>query len=589
MGTWRYNMVYGALVLAVMGLGVRLALLVQGGQGRAEQLAERQQRMVTPLPGRPGSVFARTQKRYVLMAASKQMPSCFADPFLLENREIADTATAMADALGLDPIETQERLLLRRRKRFVWIKRGISTEEAAAVRALRLPGVGITHEWVREYPNKSLAGTVLGFRLRDGQPGGGVELTEYDHLAAVDGRRVMLADAYRRPISPLPGQSVPPRDGGHVYLTIDPAIQGYLQEVVARSVGEFGAKWGTGVVLDPFTGEVLAMTSCPTFSPDEFNKVPAEMRINRAITMPFEPGSVMKPIFAAAAVQEGVVAYDTRIFCENGMYYPPRGGRITDHGHHYGWLTLTDIVVKSSNIGMAKIGAKLGNARLYQVAEQFGLGQKTGVALPGESRGIIRDLRKWDTYSTPRVPFGQEMAATTLQVAAAFCPLVNGGVLMRPRIVDRRTDAADKVIWSSQPEAVRRVLSPEIAAQSLAALREVVVRGTGKSCQLQRWQSFGKTGTAQIPGPGGYVDGAYTGSFVGGAPVTKPRLVCMISIFWPERSKGYYGSKVAAPYVKEVLQRSLAYLDVPPDHPDWVASHGRADGLTMTNVRGPGR
>ena len=589
MGTWRYNMVFGALVLAVMGLGVRLALLVKGGQGQAELLAERQQRMVTPLPGRPGSIFARTQKRYVLMAASKQMPSCFADPFLLENREIADTAFAVAGVLDLDPIETQERLLLRRRKRFVWLKRGISENEAAALRELKLPAIGITHEWRREYPNGELAGTVVGFRLRDGLPGGGLELTEDRHLAAVDGRRVMLADAFRRPISPLPDKSTPPRDGGHVFLTLDPAIQGYLQEVVTRSVSEFGAKWGTGVVIDPYTGAVLAMTSCPTFAPGEFNKVSADMRVNRAITMPFEPGSVMKPVFAAAAVQEGVVTYDTKMFCENGTYYAPRGGRITDHGHHYGWLTLTDIVVKSSNIGMAKVGAKLGNGKLYQIAERFGLGQKTGIGLPGESGGIIRDLRKWDTYSTPRVPFGQEMAATTLQVAAAFCPLANGGVLMRPRIVDRRTDAAGKVIWSSQPEAVRRVLSPDVAAQSLAALRDVVVRGTGKACQLQQWTSFGKTGTAQIPGPGGYVDDAYTGSFVGGAPVSKPRLICMISIYWPDRSKGYYGGKVAAPYVKEVLQRSLAYLDVPPDHPDWVASHGTADGLTMTDVRGPGR
>ncbi len=589
MGTWRYNMVFGALVLAVMGLGVRLALLVRGGQGKAELLAERQQRMVTPLPGRPGCIFARTQKRLELMAASKQVPSCFADPFLLENREIAETAFAVADVLGLDPIETQERLLLRRRKRFVWVKRGISKEETAALRELKLPAIGITHEWRREYPNGELAGTVVGFRLRDGLPGGGLELTENSHLAAVDGRRVMLADAYRRPISPLPDKSIPPRDGGHVFLTLDAAIQGYLQEAVTRSVSEFGAKWGTGVVMDPSTGEVLAMTSCPTFAPEKFNEVSADMRINRAINMPFEPGSVMKPIFAAAAVQEGVVTYNTKIFCENGTYYAPRGGRITDHGHHYGWLTLTDVVVKSSNIGMAKIGAKLGNAKLYRVAERFGLGAKTSIDLPGESAGILRDLRKWDTYSTPRVPFGQEMAATALQVVAAFCPLANGGVLMQPRIVARRTDAAGKVIWRSQPEAIRRVLSPDVAAQSLAALREVVVRGTGKKCQLQRWTAFGKTGTAQIPGPGGYVDGAYTGSFVGGAPMSKPRLICMIAIYWPDRAKGYYGSKVAAPFVKEVLQRSLAYLDVSPDHPDWLAAHGRADGLTMTNVRGPRR
>ncbi|MBI5722816.1 MAG: penicillin-binding protein 2, partial [Planctomycetes bacterium] len=243
----------------------------------------------------------------------------------------------------------------------------------------------------------------------------------------------------------------------------------------------------------------------------------------------------------------------------------PRGGRISDHGNRYGLLSLADVVVHSSNIGMAKVGEMLGNKNLYAVAQRFGLDCPTGLELPGECGGILRKLEKWDGYSLRRIPFGQEISITALQLTMAFCSFANGGLLVRPRLIEAVRDPAGNEIYNSHVQVVRRVLSPQVATQSMLILQDVVERGTAKSAKSQLYTIFGKTGTAQIPGPGGYVPNAYVSTFVGGAPVSSPRLVCAISVYWPDTAKGYYGGKVAAPFVKNVLEQALSYLDVPPD------------------------
>ena len=552
-------------MLAVVGLCVRMCLLLRQGRAEAAHLVERQQRMVVPLPARPGSIFARAHRSYVSLAVSRQVPGVYADPLLLGDEEVAGVSVRLGELLDMNPLDVQHQILLRRDRRFAWIKRQVSSDQAAAVRAERMPAVGVTHEWRREYPNGVLASSLIGFRLRYGSAGGGLELSQDKYLRAADGKNVILVDAMRRPIRPLLDHSRMPQDGHNVFLCLDAVIQGYLEQAVADSVDRFDARWGTGIVADPMTGEILAMCSVPTFDPNDFNHAPSDSRINRAVSMPYEPGSVAKPIFAAAAVNEGLLTYQSRIFCENGAYYARRGGRIGDHGSRYGWLSLVDVVVRSSNIGMAKVGEKLGNVRLHAVALRFGLSGKSGIGLPGESGGILRPLQKWDGYSLRRVPFGQEISTTALQLTMAFCSLANGGELLAPRLVDHVSDAEGRVVWSGRRTVVRRVLRPDVAARTLDVLRQVVERGTGKACRLSRWTSFGKTGTAQIAGRGGYVEGAYTGTFVGGAPANSPRLICLISIYWPDKSKGYYGGKVAAPYVKEVLQRSLTYLNVPSD------------------------
>jgi cell division protein FtsI/penicillin-binding protein 2 len=563
--TWRLDLLFAVLALALVALAGRMALLIRSDKDKATEMALRQQRTVTPLPARPGNIYARARNRFVLLAGSKQIPSCYADPSMIQDDEIPELAIKVGNILDMDPVAVQEAIVSKRTSEFVWVKRGINEKQAEKLAKMNRAGFGVLYEWRREYPNGNLASTVLGFSLADGTGGGGLELSQHKELAAVDGRKVALADAARRPFWPMPEQSIPPQDGKHVFLTIDAVIQGYLEDAVRKSVEKFGAKWGVGIVLNPKTGDILAMCSIPDYDPNEYGKARPEDRANHAVNSPYEPGSAAKSVFAAAAVDANVATYETQIFCENGSYEAARGGRITDHGASYGTMSLADVVVHSSNIGMAKVGEKLGNGLLFEVARRFGFSADTQIGLPGESPGILRPLARWDGYSLRRVPFGQEISVTAIQLAMAFGSFANGGVLMQPRLVDRVTDADGKVVWKSEPRTIRRTLNPGVAEQSVAVMKEVVERGTGTNAKLTKWTSWGKTGTAQIGGPGGYIDRAFTGSFVGGAPAGETKVVCLISIYWPEYSKGHYGGTVAAPYFKEVMEQTLSYLNVPPD------------------------
>jgi cell division protein FtsI/penicillin-binding protein 2 len=574
---WRHNIVFGGMAIVLIALGVRLWHMRNVYGDKAKAMADRQQRYVVRIPARTGNIYITAHNRPVLFATSRQAPTCFVDPSLLEDYEIANVSADVAGALDVDPLAVQDVLISRREKKYAPIKdnpfREITSKQLDAIKALKNQAVGVEYNWVRGYPCGDLAGSVIGFRMRDGKPGGGLELSLNKHLTAYDGKREIIVDAARRAVQLLPEKSIPPRDGNHVYLCLDAVIQNHLQEAIAETVAQYGGPktWASGVVVDPKTGRVLAMCSVPSFNPNRSGR-PGSVATNRAVIMPFEPGSVVKPLFAAAAVSERLVNWGTMIFCENGCYRPRRGGKITDHGKSYGMKSVTDGVVLSINTLMAKLGGKLGNKRLHAWVMKFGFGKKTGIELPGEAHGLIRPLRRWDTYSTPRVPFGQEMAVTSLQLAMAFSAIANDGLLLKPRLIDRIVDPQGKVVHTVGRKVVRPIFTPTVARQTRLVMQQVVERGTGKRCRMKNWTSFGKTGTAQIAGPGGYVDGAYTGSFVGGAPVDEPKLLCVISVYWPDRSKGYYGGKVAAPFVKQVLERSLMYLKVPPDKGVGIAS-----------------
>jgi cell division protein FtsI/penicillin-binding protein 2 len=577
-GTWKYNVVYALLAGSLVALGARHVVLLRDERGRALAMAERQQRMIIPLPGRPGSIYARTFNRYVLLAGSKQVPGVFADPTMMPDARIGDVAIRAGDLLNEDPVRIQENLIEHRDNRFTRIKEAISPEQYQAIRSARLPGIGILYDWQREYPNGPLGAQVLGYRQYDGAPGEGLELSQDVHLSARNGQRVVLTDARRRAIWPVLSQSKLPQDGRNVYLCMDLIIQGYLEQALTEAVEKYGGRktWATGLVVNPNTGEVLAMASWPSYDPREFNHTDANFRTNRSIVMPFEPGSAFKPIVAAAALDADLVNWQTQVNCESGEYLARNGGRITDHGSRYGMLTVWDVIVFSSNIGMAKIGEKLGNRALCETVYRFGFGERTMIELPGESPGIIRPLRQWDGYSLRRVPFGQEISVTALQLIMGYGALANGGELLRPRVIDSITDASGKELYRGERTVVRRAIGKKVSDAMRLCMMDVVERGTAKLARSDRWTIFGKTGTAQISGgPRGYVDGAYVSTFVGGAPVDNPEAICLISVYWPEKSKGYYGGKVAAPYVKDVLEKTLSYWTVPPDRSPGVITAGR--------------
>ena len=315
------------------------------------------------------------------------------------------------------------------------------------------------------------------------------------------------------------------------------------------------------IVMDPASGDILAMASRPTFDPNQPQVATADSWKNRAIADIYEPGSTFKPIVISYGLDQGVLQRDENFHCQNGEY---RMGRRVLHDHHpYGLLSLTDVLVKSSNIGMAKIGERMGNERLEHAATLFGFGRKTGIELPGELPGILRPLKEWTSYSTGSIPMGHELATTPLQLITAHAALAHGGMLVRPRIV--LPDPRDSTT------AVAQITTPTVSAETARWLiehpmQEVVTRGTGKKARIPGYQVFGKTGTAQCLSPqGGYVHGKYISSFVCGAPVENPRLLSLVVVNQSSVGGETFGGKVAAPAAANILRRSLVYLRISPD------------------------
>ncbi|MCH7814585.1 MAG: penicillin-binding protein 2, partial [Planctomycetes bacterium] len=426
------------------------------------------------------------------------------------------------------------------------------------------------------YPLGASMGQVLGFVGRQSQGLEGLELTCDRWLRGTDGSVRTVRDARRRAIRErtdgpaAPAGRTEPVDGGHVVLTLDAVIQGFVDELLPRQVQKFEAQSGVAVVMDPRTAEVLAMACYPTFDPNDRGAVDRSLWRNRVVTDMVEPGSTFKPFVASGALLAGVVSPGERIYCHDGLYVS--GRRLLHDSSPHGLMTFEEIIIRSSNIGMAIIGERLGNPAMHDIVRRFGFGAPTGIDLPGESAGSVLPLSRWNRYSTTSVPMGHELAVTPLQLITAFCAMVNDGVLLRPRVVRaylRPDGTVDREFTG--PDPVRRVL-PKATARYLVneVLVKVVEEGGGHRAALAGYRVFGKTGTAQVPYDDrrGYEPGAYLGSFIGAAPLENPRVVVLVMIKKPNPRLGYYGGVVSAPVVGDILGRTLAYLQVPPSTRD---------------------
>lgn len=350
-------------------------------------------------------------------------------------------------------------------------------------------------------------------------------------------------------------------------LTIDTALQEKLEEQLKARVEHHNAESAVGVIMNPQTGEVLALANYPTFDPSQAADVDPKIRRNRLLTDPVEPGSIFKPYIMGPWLAAGVVKPLDIINCQGGMLR--QGARTLKDHHAYGALTVEQVMAKSSNIGMATIGEKLGNARIYQGLLNFGYNQVTGIDLPGEGRGPLPPLRVWNRGSTLSVPMGHELAVTPIQVMSAFCSIANGGKLLKPRVVAAVLDENGDILEDhSKPVERGTSLDPQTASTMVGILTKVITEGTGTACSLDRWQVLGKTGTAQIPrigeGRPGYIPGAYLASFIAAAPASDPQVAVLIMVRYPKKNN-YYGSVVALPGVKAVLEFALPYLGIPPD------------------------
>jgi cell division protein FtsI/penicillin-binding protein 2 len=403
----------------------------------------------------------------------------------------------------------------------------------------------------------------------DGQGRDGVERMFDAILSGRPGQRTLARDARGKSLVIQEHLTSPPEPGSSVVLTIDSVIQNYVETALDKVMVDWKPASTSAIVMNPKTGEVLALANRPAFDPADPPAPSDSGWTNRAISDSYEPGSTFKPFIMAAALDWGLVQPDEKIHCRNGVYR--MGPRLLHSDHPHGELSVPEVIIRSDNIGMAIIGERLTNPGLFHAVQSFGFGRPTGLELPGESAGQVRALCEWTNYySTGSVPMGQELAVTPIQLVTAFCALANGGELLRPRIVRAIVSPNGKIVQVfDKPEVVGRPVARETAAFMLdPVLRGVVEsgRGTGHRAELAGYSSFGKTGTAQKQGSrGGYASGRHVSSFVAGAPAQDPAIVALVLVNDPSVGKEHYGGQVAAPATAEILHHTLVYLRVPPD------------------------
>ncbi|TFG47922.1 MAG: penicillin-binding protein 2, partial [Candidatus Brocadiia bacterium] len=513
-------------------------------------------KFITFLPQRGAILDSRIQ----ILAASNKKYIIKAEPRVIKDPR--DVAMNLAPLVSMNEDEIYEIITKASNPGSAKIKVTKDLEECDRVRGIY--GIGVDSQWERYYPAGRLTSHVVGFVSSDNIGLGGVELKDDDKLRGRAGRGIFLGDKSRRTIKIEQIDSVL-QDGSGIVLTIDSVIQQFVHEELSKRCREYEAESGVAIVADPKTGAILAMVSLPDFDPVDIGVTDANNMRNRGLTDTYEPGSIFKPFAVAAALDAGVITRNERIFCEDGFYHGKGFGSIKEYDNHrYGDLTIRQILVKSSNIGMAKIGQKLGKERLYKGLSLFGFGRKTGIELPGEDPGLMWPVGKWTGYSVTRVPYGQEVTVTAIQVVRAFCVLSNGGHSVQPYLVKAMVDDQGRVVTlKRQPPSVGYVISPDISKWIVTDALVGVVNdkndgGTGWRAKLEKWQVYGKTGTANIArsdGPG-YSEEDYVASFVAGAPAEDPRVVVLVSIRKPNKrlGKGYTGGAVASPVAGKIIE-----------------------------------
>ncbi|HEX8191121.1 MAG TPA: penicillin-binding protein, partial [Pyrinomonadaceae bacterium] len=493
-------------------------------------------------------------------------------------REVEDAeaaSAALARVLNIDAVGLSARLKEAKsaRRGFLWLARRVEDERARAVKALKQKGVYSTEEQRRRYPNGALAAHVLGFVGLDAKGLAGVEQVYNAALTGEEGRLLLDADAKRRPFE---SEGLDARDGRTLVLTIDQTVQYIVERELAAALERTRAKSAAAVVLEPHTGEVLALANAPSFDPNDAGGASLEQRRNDALQNIYEPGSTFKLVAFTGALEEKLITPETRIDCPGSISLP---GRVV-HDHARGSLTATEALAKSSNVAAIKLGQRLGNDRLYEYIRRLGFGTKTGVELPGETAGLVRPVSKWQPGSIGSIPIGHEVGVTPLQMAAAYAAVANDGVRVAPHLVREVRDAEGKTVSRAEPES-HRVVSAETAQVLRRMMEEVTLKGTARAAQLEGYTAAGKTGTAQKidPRTRAYSQSKYVASFVGFAPLENPAVVIIVVI--DEAVGLHQGGQVAAPVFREIANQVLPYLDVMPDQlPDAKATPGQLAAAT---------
>lgn len=494
----------------------------------------------------------------------------------------------LAEHLQLPAAEITDKLSAGRR--YIVLKREVpqpaAVELRQKLREASLRGIYFERDSTRVYPNGSMLCHVLGFTDFDHKGIQGVEASMEEYLHGQDGYRYIEHNRAGQELVTYRGQERAPRDGYRVQLTIDLNLQHIVENEIDAAVREYRPEKATIILMRPATGEILAMANRPHFDLNQRAEAKPEQMKNRAIIDMMEPGSTFKIVTAAAALNEKKVRPDTTIFCENGVWN--YGGRALHDHHGYGAMSVQDILIKSSNIGAAKLAISLGEQKFYEYIRRFGFGERTGVELPGEIPGIIRSPQSWSKISITRIPMGHEVGVTPLQMTVAMAAIANGGKLITPRIVKSVTTADGEMISEFSPSVLRQVVSEQTAAQVSAALRDVVSeRGTAKGAAVLGFSVCGKTGTAQKVDPkGGYTQGKYVVSFSGYMPAEQPEIVALVVLDDAKTgSELNYGGTVAAPIFARIAEKAARYLDLEPhEEPSKPVTAGKV-ALTKASSR----
>ena len=536
-------------------MSARLVMLQIVDTDRYAKLASAQRKRIETFPARRGTIFDRDGEP---LAISVDLQTVWTDPTHVEDPE--GEATRLAPLLHQPPEELAAKLHgTVPGSQFEYLARQVRPKTAREIRELELPGIFMTPEAKRFYPNDRLASQVLGFANLDGIGAEGVEAQYDDILQGTPGRMVLEQDPAGNPLPQAEFTYERPEPGRSLFLTIDKEIQYFTELALRRAVEAYGAKAATAVIMRPHTGEILAMADVPDFDPNRYGDFkPDELR-NRAVTDVYEPGSIFKLVTASAALEEKVVTPRTKFIVP---YALPYQDRVFHDAHSHGTeeMSVTDIIVDSSNVGTIKIGLELGGERLDDYVHKFGFGSETGLDFPGESPGLVLPRDQWSGTTIATIPIGQGIAVTPLQMTAAYSALANKGVWVEPKLLSATMNDEGKVEPSSMP-AERRVTSKATARKMTKMFVGVVKQGTGIEADVPGYQVAGKTGTAQKALATGGYGHEYVASFAGYAPAKDPAFVMVLSFDEPDT---IYGGVTAAPVFSDIAQFVLRRLGVPP-------------------------
>ncbi len=547
-----------ALFFVVIAARLIQIQLIEGPKFQA--IARKQYEQTVVLPAVRGNIYDRNGN---VLASNSVFVSFAADPKVVGDKA-DDIARQFSAAFGKSRAfylaKLQSVTSSGAPKRFVWLERRVLAEIAKRIESYKLVGVVVVDEPKRLYHYDDVAGTLIGFTDVDNKGISGLEVEFDEYLRGKNGSVVMQRDGLGRARASVDYPRLEPRDGSSLTLTIDLAYQSIIEEELKRGVSSNKAAAGLAVMLNPKTGEILAMANVPGINPNDLNSYDVNAARNRVVTDVFEPGSVFKVVTASAAYENNLVTPEKKFYAEHGSFAVQVSNRgkkrkITDT-HPYDWLTFQEAIEVSSNIVMAKIGPTIGPDRLYVQARNFGFGIPSGIELPGEVRGKLKKPQEWSGTSLQTMAYGYEVAVTPIQLVSAYAAVANNGIMMKPFIISRIKDMNGETIVEQRPQVIRRVISVQTAALLTRAFEGVVERGTAKEAGIQGVRIAGKTGTSKKVIEGKYELGTYTGSFVGYFPADDPQVVCLVMIDNP-RGGAYYGGIISAPIFRSIAERII--------------------------------